>query len=108
MTERQPLVGPPTAYNDRGFYDYGGGPIPTSYGHTITVRESSSAEGPHVWLFIDTTGAVSKQGDPHLNLAQAITLREALSQFIDSIPERWSDGADYLAEARREALGDKA
>lgn len=103
--DSQPLVGPPIAYNDRGFYDYGGGPIATTYGHTVTVRESSSAEGPHVWILVNAEKALNDT-DPHLSLAQAIAVRTALDQFISSVPERWTDGERHLAEARQEALGE--
>lgn len=102
--ERQPLLGEPVS-TPRGFLTYGGGPLPSDYGHTITVRESSAAEGPHVWLFIDATEATSTQGDPHLTLAQAIALRERLSQFIDGVPERWQNGTALLANAQAEVYG---
>lgn len=94
----------PIETNDRGFLTYAGGPIATDYGHTITVRESSSAEGPHLWLFIGESEQTEK-GSPHLSLAQAITLRAALDQFIESVPERWGGGAELLTESRQEALG---
>ncbi|MFJ3793832.1 hypothetical protein [Kitasatospora sp. NPDC090091] len=103
MTD-QPLISPPIIANDRGFYTYGGRPIPTDYGHTITVRESSAASGPHVWLAIDGQNA-SADTNPHLSLAQAIALREALGQFIDGVPDRWVNGAQKLAEATQAALG---
>lgn len=87
---------------DRGFYTYLGRPLMTTYGHEITVRESSAAMGPHVWLFIDTLQA-RKMGvtspDPHLNLAQAIGLRMALEQFITEVPERWQSGRQMLKDA---------
>lgn len=97
----------PVETNDRGFLTYAGGPIATDYGHTITVRESSAAEGPHVWLFIGESERTEK-GSPHLSLAQALMLRAALDQFIDGVPERWGGGGELLAEARREVLGDPA
>lgn len=36
---------------DRGFYSYGR-PLQTCYGDIVEVYESSSAEGPHVWLSV--------------------------------------------------------
>lgn len=126
MTEH-PTVGEPTPSNDRGFLAYAGGPIETSYGHTIRVQESSAASGPHVWLFIEQPGQTEqarppmllaggqlhqlpplppKQPAPHLNLEQAIALRAALDQFIDGVPERWTDGQAMLDEAKRVVLGD--
>ena len=94
----------PTPSNDRGFLTYAGGPIETSYGHTIRVQESSVASGPHVWMFISDSPHASGH-DPHLNLAQAIKLRAALDQFIEGVPERWSRGELLLARAKKDALG---
>lgn len=90
---------------DRGFLLYGGQPIRTDYGHLVSVRESSAAGGPHVWLFTDSSNAQVQGNDPHLSLAQAIALREALDQFITSVPERWSNGAEMLAAAKEMAFG---
>ncbi|MER6067085.1 hypothetical protein ABT167_39385 [Streptomyces sp. NPDC001792] len=106
MTDEQPLlVGEPVPSDDRGFLLYGGRSIPTAYGHDIRVQESSSAEAPHVWLFIDGSRIAR---DPHLNLAQAIAVHAALGQFIDSVPKRWENGAELLADARRRALGESS
>lgn len=76
---------------ERGFQTYGG-TLVTSYGHDITVRESSAATGPHVWLFIGDSKHVDSH-DPHLDLADAIRLRNRLNAFIDGVPERWANGA---------------
>ena len=93
------MIPEPKPFNDRGFYDYAGGEFATAYGHTITVRESSAAMGPHVWLFIGDSSVVEGH-DVHLNLAQAVRLRAALDQFIEGVPERWPGGAEMLAEAK--------
>ena len=99
------LVGEASVDGDRGFLLYGGKPIETDYGHTIRVKESSAADGPHVWLFIDCSDARTTGIDPHLSLAQAIALRSALDQFIESVPERWSHGDERMSAAREIALG---
>lgn len=99
-------VSEPTPSNDRGFLTYAGGPIETSYGHTIRVQESSSASGPHVWLFIGDSPQVPGH-DPHLNLEQAIALRAALDQFIQAVPERWNGGQAMLDEATARVLPDR-
>lgn len=100
-----PTVGEPVASNDRGFLTYAGGPIETSYGHTVRVQESSAVDGPHVWLFIGDSPRVDGH-DPHLNLEQAIALRAALDQFIEGVPHQWSDGQAMLDEAKRTIFGD--
>lgn len=104
MTDKPaPSIGEPTP-NGRGFLTYGGGEIPTSYGHTIRVQESSAASGPHVWLFISGSSRVPGH-DPHLSLADALRVHAALGQFIDGVPERWQHGDITLARAKREVLG---
>lgn len=102
MTDNEPLVGEPTFTGDRGFFLYGGRPIPTTRGQDIRVVESSAASGPHVWLFNEPEGSAA----PHLSLAQAMALRAALDQFIESVPERWENGQEKLDEARRIAFGE--
>ena len=78
--------------------------IATSYGHTIRVKESSNASGPHVWMFISDSPVVSGH-DPQLSLDEAIALRAALDQFIEGVPGRWTGGAEMLAEAKQRVLG---
>lgn len=69
----------PVNFTERGFANYA--VIDTDYGHTVTVRESSAASGPHVWLFIGDSPTVEKH-NPHLSMGQAIQLRDALNVFI--------------------------
>lgn len=104
MTEETPSISDPAPANDRGFLTYGGREIPTDYGHTVRVQESSAADGPHVWLFISDSLQVDKH-NPHLSLEQAIAVHAALGQFIEGVPERWGGGAELLAEAKRRVLG---
>lgn len=99
-----PLVGPPVPRDDRGFLSYGGGPVLTDYGHRISVYESSSASGPFVWM--DVSDSPRMPGHTaHMGLDQAIMLRAALDQFINGVPERWSDGERMLAQANLRVLG---
>lgn len=105
QAEDIPTIGEPTTKGDRGFLTYGGREIPTDYGHKIRVQESSSAEGPKVWLLISDSPITSGH-DPHLTLEQAIAVHAALGQFIEGVPERWEGGAEKLAEARRRVLGE--
>ena len=81
----------------RGFLEYGGAPIVTDRGQELRVQESSSAAGPHVWIFHDFE-------EPHLSLVNAIELRERLDQFIRTVPVRWIDGERMLRSARAEAF----
>lgn len=89
--------------NQRGFLTYGGPYIDTAYGHEIRVQESSAADAPHVWLFISESDQMEGY-NPHLTLAQALHLREALNQFIDNVPRRWENGTELLHEAIQEIL----
>lgn len=90
---------PDPVETQRGFLIYGGGSFPTSYGHELRVQESSSANGPHVWIFIGESGT-TKSMDPHLSLEEAIDLRDRLNQFISMTTARW--GRKYVTGARRE------
>lgn len=49
-----------------------------TYGHQIRVQESGSAEKPHCRIFIRD----SSSGAAHLNLEQAVRVRDALATFI--------------------------
>lgn len=76
----------------RGFYDYA--EVTDDRQAKVTVRESSAASGPHVWLFCDSSAAY-RDNNPgeaslHLNPEQARKVRDALTVFLEQIPERWS------------------
>ena len=76
----------------RGFdtYDH----LSDSYGASVTIRQSSAASGPHVWLFIEGGGTISpshpNDGSAHLDVEQARRVRDALDTFI---AERGGEGA---------------
>jgi hypothetical protein len=106
MAERTPTISEPVPASDRGFNLYGGREIPTSYGHTIRVQESSAASGPHVWLFISDSPQAEGHS-PHLSLEQSIAVHAALGQFIDGVAEGWEGGAEMVAEAKRRVLGEE-
>lgn len=97
----------PAPASDRGFQLYGGSPVQTSYGHAVRIQESSAASGPHCWLFIGPSTAV-EGFDPHLSLADAIEIRDRLTQFIDSTPTRWTRGVEHLKEAHEEVARRRA
>lgn len=72
---------------DRGFIQME--PITCTYGSTVGVFESSSAESPHIWLDIKVDPNVlhdqpAGQGIAHLNFAQARELRDQLHWLIQN------------------------
>lgn len=64
----------------RGFDVYD--EVTTSNGHTVRVQQSSAAMEAHVWLFVGDS-PVTDSHHPHLTVAQAIRVRDALTVFID-------------------------
>jgi hypothetical protein len=83
-----------TTRSDRGFHQYGEDHR-CCYGTKIRVYESSSAEGPHVWLALEQDVTVLNKPEPgiahaHLDEAQARILIARLQAWVDEIPTRWS------------------
>lgn len=74
---------------NRGFHIYGD-PFKDSYGADISVLESSSAEGPHVWVSVKGGGINNNDGSAHLNEDQAKELIARLQTWINEIPSRWA------------------
>ena len=80
--------------SNRGFYQYGA-LMQCTYGTTARVVESSSAEGPHLWLFMDEHGGTLTRHEPgkasmHLNQWQARDLIRRLQTWLDQVPSRWN------------------
>lgn len=73
-------------FSPRGFALYGS--TETTYGDTVRVYESSSAEGPHVWLAVDPREE-GKSAHAHLSLEQAEAIRDQLSRAIDRGRRIW-------------------
>jgi hypothetical protein len=90
----------PIGTTNRGFEDYAD--FQDSYGASIIVRESSAAMGPHVWVFANGGGIVqsggTNEGSAHLNVEQAKILRDALTEFIERVPQRWECVCDKREE----------
>lgn len=90
--------------SERGFQEYT--EFVSVYGDTVRAYESSSAMAPHVWVNIATNDPhpTHEPGKAiaHLNVEQAIQLRDALDTFISCIPERWEEGISLLPESERE------
>lgn len=68
----------PESITPRGFAVFK--EIATSYGGKIRVQESSNVR-PSVWLFIEESVHCDSY-DQHLDVPQAILLRNALNEFI--------------------------
>lgn len=66
-----------------------------TYGAEVKVSQSSSAEGPHVWIFVKGGGAnnpdhhlaVKGESAAHLSLEQATLVRDALSEWLQDYGE---------------------
>jgi hypothetical protein len=67
------------SYTERGFAAYA--TIDTDYGHSIRVQESSSAEQPKCWPFIEPSEMVEGY-NVHLTGPQAVRLIAALAEFV--------------------------
>lgn len=80
----------------RGFHGYGP-PFADTYGDMVEVYESSSAEGPHVWLSLEGMPIGHPPHDRprvtlavHLDEARARALIDRLQTWLDEIPSRWA------------------
>lgn len=81
----------------RGFHRYGE-PVICTYGTKVEVYESSSAEGPHVWLNLECDmenlrSQKAGEGTAHLNEEQARAVIARLQTWLDEIPSRWNRAA---------------
>lgn len=78
----------------RGLNMYGS-PVATTYGHLIEVQDSSSAEGPHCWMWVypgeygTRDDSVTGARGVHLSLDEAVEIRDRLDRFILEAPKRW-------------------
>lgn len=70
-----------TTYSDRGFAQYA--EFQDQYGALVKVVESSAATEACVWIFVDG-GGTDSHGSAHLNHEQAVRVRDALSEWIDT------------------------
>lgn len=73
--------------SDRGFKHYDS--VPSTYGGTVRVYESSAASGPHIWLNavapVDMNDPNGRQEGSaiHLTLENATLLRDQLTHLIE-------------------------
>ncbi|NKR75829.1 hypothetical protein GS492_25135 [Rhodococcus hoagii] len=82
----------PITTTPRGFHVYGDDVV-TTYGHKVSVYESSAAESPHVWLAVEP-GETASLGHAHLNEEQARAVVARLQAWLDAIPARWNVAVD--------------
>lgn len=81
-------------YSNRGFIYLDD--TTTDYGADVSIYESSSAEGPHIWLGIDQPppdhgGALQEaSARAHMSLSQAEIVYAKLGRMIELTKERWS------------------
>ena len=66
--------------DQRGFREYLS--LADSYGANVHVKESSSAEGAHVWIFINGGGVSNNDGSAHLSRRQAKRVHAALARWL--------------------------
>ena len=69
------------ASNNRGFMSYGD-PILCEYGTALNIRDSSCAEGPHMWLSLIDTDKVSRVS-MHLDYVQVMALVAKCQAWLD-------------------------
>lgn len=75
--------------NDRNLGRYA--EFTDTYGASVKVSQSSSASGPHVWVFVKGGGAnnpnhhLTEKGEAaaHLSVEQATLVRDALSEWLE-------------------------
>lgn len=82
-------------YNQRGFAQYG--EFIDSYGAAVRVCESSSAEGPHIWLSVKGGRTERSHGDncgfAHLTIKQAKRAIELLQTAITHAEQEWEEAS---------------
>ena len=74
------MTEPNRSTTGRGFTVYD--EFTDTYGSTVIVQESSSAEGARIWIFCRHGGFPQKANEPHLDVEQARRVRDALDTFI--------------------------
>lgn len=91
---RKPLQ--PTETSERGFLQ--GDRVRTAYGAEVRFVESSSAEGPHIWLFAEQPelGPSPPYLEPfdascHMTLEQAKQIHDNLGGMIEAVAGRWGE-----------------
>lgn len=53
-----------------------------AYGADVLVKQSSSAEGSHLWIFVKGGGITNNDGASHLTRAQAKRVRAAIDKWL--------------------------
>jgi hypothetical protein len=90
------MTEPNRSATERGFTIYD--QLTDTYRNDVRVQQSSAATGPRVWIFCDK-GGTEESTSPHLDVAQAERVRDALDAFITEQKEQVQ--AEGLAAADR-------
>lgn len=90
---------PARTVTERGFTIYD--QFTDTYGSDVRVQESSAATAAKVWIFCNKHGFPQEGASPHLDVTQAVRLRDALDAFITEQQETLQ--AESLAAADLEA-----
>ena len=74
-------------FTERGFALFG--EVEDARGNTALVQQSSSARGPHIWLFVrDPVSQEPGFAAVHLSLELAQELRDTIDAAIDYLRDR--------------------
>ena len=79
------MTEPNRSATERGFTIYD--EFPDTYRNDVRVQQSSAATGPRVWIFCNEGGS-EESTSPHLDVAQAERVRDALDAFITEQKEQ--------------------
>src|ERR1017187_6377582 len=79
------MTEPNRSATERGFTIYD--QLTDTYRNDVRVQQSSAATGPRVWIFCDK-GGTEESTSPHLDVAQAERVRDALDAFITEQKEQ--------------------
>jgi hypothetical protein len=78
----------PESISPRGFACYVS--LEDDYGASVQVTESSAAmcegedRGPWVWIKVEGGGIRDNKGSAHLDIRDAVRVRDALTEFIEA------------------------
>jgi hypothetical protein len=72
---------------NRGFYKANS--IQTNYHGQVTVKESSNAMAPHIWIFTEKSPYSQDKPDTQYSIEEAKQLHTKLGEMIEILEDRW-------------------